>query len=469
MEENVNMAFDEQEVVEEKKKVSPFADSPYVTAVQPQIKSRPVQKKTKASKGGCLSWFLGGIAVVVCCTLTALVVSGVWNAQLQNVSNVFQAKLNVQEQKINALLDNAGNAGAAVGDDTYSPALVYAKNVDTVVAISSQAISTNIYGQISETASSGSGVIVSDKGYVITNYHVIQGANTLQVITSDGQEHNAQLIGYDMTNDIAVLKIEGENYPFAVLGSSDELVVGEQVVAIGNPLGELTSTLTVGYISAKDRMVDTGNYINMLQTDAAINSGNSGGPLFNMNGEVVGITTAKYSGVSNSGATIEGIGFAIPIDDVLGIIEDLVAYGRVNSAYLGVTVRDVDPTVSQMYGIPSGALVDSVSEGSCAEKAGLQPKDVITKLGDYEVGSLAELSRTLRRFEPGQTAVMQVYRSGKMLDLEITFDEKPQETQLEETQPQQPDQQELPQYDDGDSWFGNMFPDFGSMFPGFGG
>ena len=184
---------------------------------------------------------------------------------------------------------------AATPDGLYTPQQVYAMNVDAVVAVTSVGTTTT-FGQTSKTTSSGSGFIVSANGFVVTNYHVIEGGKEIKVITSDSVVHKAMVVGYDETNDVAVLKVEGENFPAVVLGSSDELNVGDQVMAIGNPLGELTSTLTVGYVSAKDRVINTdGTYINMLQTDAAINSGNSGGPLFNLYGEVIGITTAKYT------------------------------------------------------------------------------------------------------------------------------------------------------------------------------
>ena len=215
--------------------------------------------------------------------------------------------------------------------------------------------------------------------------------------------------------------------PHVTLGSSASVVVGDQVAAIGNPLGTLTSTMTVGYVSAKDRVVATdGSAINMLQTDAAINSGNSGGPLFNMKGEVIGITTAKYSGTSSSGATIEGIGFAIPIDDIQGILGDLQNQGYVSSAYLGITVEDV-PETAQSFGLPAGAFIRETVEGYCAQKAGLQPNDIIVKLGEHKIGSTNELLLALRKFQPGETTVITVYRSGVEMDFDITLDEKPQE------------------------------------------
>ena len=216
---------------------------------------------------------------------------------------------------------------------------------------------------------------------------MVEGASRLTVITFMGDEYEARLVGFDQMNDVAILKVEAAGLPTVTIGSSDELIVGDQVVAIGNPLGELTSSLTVGYISAKDRTINTdGNLINMMQTDAAINPGNSGGPLFNMKGEVIGITTAKYSGSTGSGASIEGIGFAIPIADVMSMTEDLIANGyRTNQAYLGVSVRDLPADTAAMYSLPTGSYILEVTEGSCAQAAGIQPKDIIIAIGEYPV------------------------------------------------------------------------------------
>ena len=188
----------------------------------------------------------------------------------------------------------------------------------------------------------------------------------------------------------------------------------------------LTATLTVGYVSGKDRQVSTDSQtvINMIQTDAAINSGNSGGPLFNMYGEVVGITSAKYSGTTSSGASIEGISFAIPIDDVMNIIGDLRDFGYVTGAYLGVRVLDTDASAAALYGLPTGAYVESVEENGSAEKAGVQAKDIIIGLGEYEVSNRSELTRTLRRFKAGDTTTITVIRSGERLTMDITLDNR---------------------------------------------
>ena len=275
---------------------------------------------------------------------------------------------------------------------------IYQANVPGIVGISNES-TYNFYGQVSETASSGTGFVISADGEILTNYHVVEGASTLTV----------------------------------TLGDSDALTVGDEVAAIGNPLGELTYTMTVGYVSALERQINTdGTPINMMQVDAAINPGNSGGPLFNMAGQVIGITTAKYSGSTSSGATIEGIGFAIPINDVKEILDDLRENGAVlDRAYLGVRVSDVSEKDAENYNLPMGALVASVDKGSAADKAVIRKSDIIVGLGDSKIESLANLSTALRSYRAGDTATVTVYRNGSELKLTIVFDEKP--TQEEET------------------------------------
>ena len=192
----------------------------------------------------------------------------------------------------------------------------------------------------------------------------------------------------------------------------------------------------------------------MIQTDAAINSGNSGGPLFNSQGQVVGITTAKYSGSSSSGATIEGIGFAIPIDDVMPLVEDLINYGYINSAYLGVEVSDMDTTTASFYGLPVGAYVQKVVDGNCAAAAGVKAKDIIIGIGEYEVDSLSDLTKVLRKFKAGDTTTIKVFRAGQELTLTITLDEKPRET----TQaPVVPENGQIPESGSYEDWYNYFF------------
>lgn len=353
-----------------------------------------------------------------------------WQEKYDRLIDTFDYKLSLMDQKIDDT-SYTGQGNSVSGSNNVSsggltPGQVYAQCVSSVVAISSQGITTNIYGQASQTASTGSGFIFSANGYVVTNAHVVEGATKLTVITYQGTEYNAVLVGADSTNDLAVLKIEATGLQPAKIGSSNKLIVGDQVAAIGNPLGELTNTLTVGYISAKERSVNTeGAMINMLQTDASINPGNSGGPLFNMKGEVIGITTAKFSGTTTSGASIEGVGFAIPIDDVTKKIENLIAYGIVSPAYLGVTVTDVSLEVSQAYGIPMGARVKETEPQGAAHKGGIQASDVITAIGAMPVTSVNTLTQALLHHQPGDTVTVQVWRSGTVLELQVILGRNP--------------------------------------------
>lgn len=421
------------------------------SAVQPE-------KKKKRGYGKTILAAVLVIALVAAgCFGTAAVVNNRWEKQMAETVSAFQnqvAELRVRmddlqsETAIGTGISVSGTASA----DGLTPAQVYARNVRSVVAIAANSQSTNAFGQMSETASSGSGFILTEDGYVVTNYHVVEDAYKLTVITYDGTEYDAQLCGANKANDVAVLKIEGENMPAVTIGNSSSLIVGDMVVAIGNPLGELTSTQTVGYVSAKDRTINVdGTIIDMLQTDAAINAGNSGGPLFNMHGEVVGITSAKYSGNSGSGASIEGIGFAIPIDDVIGMIADIREYGYITGAYLNVKVL----TSASDTG---GVLVQNVVEGGCAQKAGVRAEDVIVGLGPYKITGYTSLYKALLKFHGGDTSTIRVLRDGQVLELTITFDERPPEQITMATQ--QPEVA-MPSEGNYDEWYEYFFHQFG--------
>ena len=275
-----------------------------------------------------------------------------------------------------------------------TPAEVYAANVNSTVGITTS-VTTNFWGFQTTSAASGSGFILTADGYVLTNYHVIESSNSISVTLYDGKSYDAVLIGYDESSDIAVLKIDAEGLTPVVLGDSDNLNVGDSVVAIGNPLGELTFSLTSGAVSALNREITLSNSVtmNLIQTDCAINSGNSGGALFNLYGEVIGITNAKYSG-SGSGASIDNIGFAIPINHVRGIVESIIENGYVAKPYIGVIVSDVSEE-TMGYGLPAGAAVKAVSEDSPAEKAGLQVNDIITAVNGKEISGRTGLSEAV--------------------------------------------------------------------------
>lgn len=388
----------------------------------------PAMKRPKTWKKVCRRVGAGVLALVIVAggsVGSAVLMNGYWKHQNQVLQKSFNERISVLQEQLEEY-QNQKNTVVAVSETGLTPAQIYEMNIQSIVAIECTTHVTE-NGQSYQATSAGSGFILTSDGYVVTNHHVVDGATTIHVVDESGSSMDATLVGSDDVNDIAVLKVAAENLQPVTIGSSSALKVGDRVVAIGNALGELSFSLTVGYISGIDRDVNTDGFsVSMIQTDASINSGNSGGPLFNAKGEVVGITSAKYSGTTSSGASIEGIGFAIPMDDVIGMLEDLKDYGYIRSAYLGVTVRDVDSTVHQMYGLPMGAYVDSVTFGGAAHRAGLQARDIIVRVGGYDVKSLSDLTRVLRNFEPGQEATITVWRAGKEIVLTIVFDEKPQ-------------------------------------------
>ena len=344
-----------------------------------------------------------------------------------------------------------------------TPAEVYATNVQSTVGITSS-ITTNFWGYQTTAPASGSGFILTDDGYVLTNYHVVEGSSSISVAMYDGKSHEAQLIGYDESNDIAVLKIDATGLTPVILGDSQNLNVGDSVVAIGNPLGELTFSLTAGAISALDRQVTMSNgaTMNLMQTDCAINSGNSGGALFNMYGEVIGITNAKYSNNGNSGeASIDAIGFAIPMNQARKIFESIIQKGYYSKPYIGVSVTDVSEE-TQSYGLPKGAAVKGVVEGSPAQQAGLQVNDIITQANGTDIGGSQDLVNLVGKCEPGDTLALKVYRKGQTVDITITVAEQVQSVQQ---QTQQQSQQQQSQQQQSQQQQGQLFP----FIPGFGG
>ena len=416
---------------------------------EPQPVPEEVPQKKKRKKHPGAGTFFGklfrglliGALVVGAVNVTSLY----WNhrtaLQLQSMSQqiqVLRAELAAAQERSDG--NSVSGTPNVNPSGQLTPAQVYAMNQKSVVLIQTD-------------VATGSGFVLSEDGYVVTNYHVVADGKEINVVLWNSAVHKATLVGQDENNDIALLKMSGSGFQAVTLGSSDALIVGDQVAAIGNPLGELTSTLTVGYVSAKERDVSTESAtISMLQTDCAINSGNSGGPLFNMKGEVVGITSAKYSGMSSSGASIEGIGFAIPMDDAVSILADLKEFGYVKSGYLGVSVYSMLPSDAEMFGRPMGCLVNDVTPGSCAEIAGIQKSDIITGLGGYVVEGYTDLARVLRMFDGGETTTITVDRNGQELVLSITLDERPRTTNTTQPQPGN-----MPDSGDYDEWFKYFF------------
>ena len=347
---------------------------------------------------------------------------------------------------------------------------VYAANVNSVVSIN-VSTTTNVFGRTTESAASGSGFFITKDGYILTNYHVIEGASTVKVTAYDGTTYDAAVIGGDEDYDIAVIKVEGTGFQPVVIGKSGSVQIGETVAAVGNPLGELTFSMSQGIVSCVNRAINVdGKPFNMIQVDCSINPGNSGGPLFNSYGEVIGIVSAKYSSYSNT--TVEGIGFAIPIDDVLAMVKDIMTNGYVtNKAYIGITPQTMNAQMAQQfrYDVTQGVFVCSVEEGSAAEKAGLKMGDVITKIDDKTITSYEDLVAVKKSYSAGDTATFTIYREGKTQTVELTFDAAPQtqETAQDSSQQQQGGSNGGYYYNPWDffnSFFGNGY--YGSSYSG---
>ena len=266
----------------------------------------------------------------------------------------------------------------------------------------------------------GSGFIVSPDGTILTNAHVVQDASEVTVKLTDRREFKAKVVGVDAQTDVAVLKIDAKDLPAVKLGNSKDLRVGEWVVAIGSPYG-FENTVTSGIVSAKSRALPDGTYVPFIQTDVAVNPGNSGGPLFNLKGEVVGINAQIYSRTGG----YQGLSFAIPIDTALHVKDQLVQHGKVTRGRLGVTIQEVDQSLANSFGLDSarGALVSSVENGSPAAKAGLKPGDVILKVDGADIQSSVELSSRVASMKPGTSARLDVWREGKAREISVAVGE----------------------------------------------
>ena len=277
---------------------------------------------------------------------------------------------------------------------------------------------------------SGSGVIISQDGYLLTNNHVVEGAQSLEVIFRDGQSVSAKLIGTDPFADVAVLKVDGPVPGVAELGNSDLLNPGEAVIAIGSPLGDFKNTVTVGVVSATGRSIETDNNYKMedlIQTDAAINHGNSGGPLVNLAGQVVGINTLVIRGNANSSDQAEGLGFAIAANTVKAVSDQLIAKGFVSHPYLGITWGLITPSIAQANGLTAqwGIYVKDVGQGSPAEQAGLQVGDILTQINGTPLDGDHPFINTLLNFSVGQQVQLTVMRGRQTLTLKATLGERP--------------------------------------------
>ena len=277
---------------------------------------------------------------------------------------------------------------------------------------------------------SGSGVFISNQGYILTNNHVVEGTQgDLTIVLSDGTQETAKIVGADQYSDIAVLKTTGKVPAVATLGNSDVLNPGETVIAIGSPLGDFKNTVTVGVVSATGRSIDSGNGYsidNLIQTDAAINQGNSGGPLVDLAGQVIAINTLIVRS-SGSGTVAEGLGFAIPINTAKTVAEQLIQNGVIAHPYLGVTFQPVTPDIAAAYNLPAqwGVYVTSVAANSPASQANLQTGDIITSLGGVALDATHDYINVLYNFKPGDQVTLVYNRNGKTIQVQVTLGTAP--------------------------------------------
>ena len=388
---------------------APQQNAPVQPNGQPVYYGVPVhqpQKQPKPKKHGS-KFGLKLLAVVLCCAITSAAALGVFVVMIQN------GVINVQSSDTSS--DTSASSDGTVS--AMSDQDIAAKLTPSVVCIQNYQVTQNYGFMQTDTSDSsvspageGSGIIMSEDGYIITNAHVVEGATSLKVITSDGETYEAQLIGSDTVTDLAVVKIDATGLTAAEFGSSEDLRVADKVMAIGNPGGhELSSSVTIGYVSALNRAISnntTGYTMEYIQTDAAINPGNSGGALINEYGQVVGINSAKISATG-----YEGLGFAIPIDTAQPIISDLIQYGYVKDrAVLGISGQFIDSMTGRFYGLPQGEYVAQLNSSE-AQASGLQVGDVITAIDGQQLDSESTLRSAILSKKPGDTVTLQVYRS----------------------------------------------------------
>ena len=401
---------------------------------------KPKKERRPMSRGAKLATKI--VAGVLCCALVSAASVGGFAALINNgVIQVNNAGSGDATFTINKLINSDENNPTTTVSGDMTQQEVAAKVLPSVVCIQNyqqasfqQGLSMQGWGnnqnstqqetrdsEVSPT-SEGSGIIATSDGYIITNAHVVDGADSLKVITSDGKTYEAELIGSDSMTDLAVIKVDAEGLTAAEFGSSSDLVVADPVIAIGNP-GGLQSTVTVGYVSALNRPVtssDTGYTMNCIQTDAAINPGNSGGALVNMYGQVIGINSSKIVATG-----YEGLGFAIPIDDALPIIRNLKDYGYVKDrAMLGISGQYLDSWTANFYGLPSGMYVAEVNNESVSD-AGVQQGDVITKIDDEEITSANTISNYIAKKKPGDEVTLTITRglTNKTFTCKVTLTE----------------------------------------------
>lgn len=393
-----------------------YNSQPYGTAPNHSANAKPPKAKKPKKQRKPIS--RGGIAIALAVTMVFSCGLGFGGGYFANkVNTSTSGSLNITKTSNSGTTTTASSTSKA-----NSTSEIVKKTADSVVEISTESVVTGSFAQQYVQQGAGSGVIISQDGYILTNNHVINGANSVKVRLRDSTEYDATIIGSDSDNDIALLKVSATGLSPATFGDSNSLAVGDYVVAIGNPLGELGGTVTDGIISALARKVtieDT--QMTLLQTNAQVNPGNSGGGLFNANGELVGIVNAKQSATE-----VEGIAFAIPINNVLDILSDLKEYGYVTGKVdLGIDFTDITSDETAFYyGVnQTGCYVLSVDSGSNAEKAGVTRGDLVTKVNDTDVSTSEDITTALEKAEVGDTVTFTVSRRGTSKTISFVLEE----------------------------------------------
>ncbi len=429
---------------------------------------KPAKKKRRGARV---------VALALACALIGGAAGGgaVWYANRNGAPVVRETTIHMADRSVengsgNASDNASGMTAIPAGKTVLTEEQVYETRVNSVVSINVKGASANnIFGQPVETASSGSGFILTRDGYIVTNYHVVSGAQNVKVTLYDGADYDAAIIGGDKDYDIAVIKIEGDDFQPVTLGDSNQLKVGAHITTIGNPLGELTFSMSEGIASSVNRAINVdGTPFNMIQITCAVNPGNSGGPLFNQYGEVIGIVSAKYSNYSST--AVEGLGFAIPINDVLSMIEDIITNGYVaNKPNLGITAGSMTAQMAAQYQYSqtTGVFVYSVNEGSAAANAGLKMGDVIIKVDDLEIKTLEDLNAAKKKYSAGDTCEITVFRPDGNITTQLTWDSVPAE-QMQATPTEAPAQNINPYGDNTIPYYGDLFDYFFGNRYGFG-
>lgn len=401
--------------------------APPVREARPRYEPRAKSSAPRHGRG-----VMGAIAILIIGLMLGALGGGVAGGLV--ATNAMRAEL-ASKPAVSTTTAAIVPVAASASNDSNAAVQAVQKVQPAVVTVINTMPAQRAYGFFGQSTTqqptaSGSGVVIAPQGYIVTNNHVVEGYESLEVIYADGSKAPAKLIGTDQYADVAVIKVDGQVPAVAQLGDSNAVRIGETVIAIGSALGDFKNTVTQGVISAVGRSLDTGDGFsleNMLQTDAAINHGNSGGPLINLSGQVVGINTAIVRGSAFSGDVAEGLGFSIPSATVSDVASQLISKGYFERPFLGIRWQAITPEIAKANGLPMewGVYVQFVEADSAADKAGVKTGDIITQIGQYEINDTNTFFSVLNRHKVGETVALKVWRDGQTLELQATFMSRP--------------------------------------------